>query len=379
MTNPIPTALRLLGYFWLTEIRVDDLKTIKALPDLAETLTQTDQKALTDLALEYQRLFGFNIPPYESVFIDPSAMLLAPATERLQNLYRQAHWSVPSNIRVGAPDHLGLELMALADCLAAENDLSKRAVAKRLHGEHLALWVPPFILAFQRLSPAPFYQTLSHLTLDLLLTTLPNHAIPKHQGALERSKARQVLFPALPPPPVFRGSDDLQSDSAVDIAQMGHTPQGAETAVQVESQDSPQWETRGAELDSPFGLRQLIKRLLPPREAGLYLSRADLAQVSRALNLSVGMGDRYRMIETLFQEAGQYELMPQLLTEFERILTDTDQTYQHLAEEYPDWKPYALAWRERLTKTQTLFYNLAETLSRETSSPYFSPSARGSA
>lgn len=345
MTNTIPPALRLLGYFWLQEITVDDLKTIKALPDLAQTLKQTDQQALTALAVEYQRLFGFNIPPYESVFIDPSAMLMAPATERIQNLYRQAHWSIPSNIRVGAPDHLGLELIALADCLAAENDLSKRVAAKRLHGEHLALWVPPFILALQRLSPAPFYQILSQLTLDLLLAM----------------------------PLIFRGSDDLQLDFAVDTEHKGHTSEGAETAFQAESQDSSQWEARKqsfhleAEPDSPFGLRQLIKRLLPPREAGLYLTRADLAQVSRALNLSVGMGDRYRMIETLFQEAGQYELMPQLLTEFERILTEIDQTYQHLAEEYPDWKPYALAWRERLAKTQTLFYHLAETLKMETS------------
>src|SRR5262245_57567155 len=90
VTSPIATALRLLSHFWLEEVRPDDLATITALSPLAETLPNPNPATLTDLAVEYQRLFGFNLPPYESVFIDPSMMLLAPATARVQTLYQQA-------------------------------------------------------------------------------------------------------------------------------------------------------------------------------------------------------------------------------------------------------------------------------------------------
>ena len=78
MTEPLAPALRILSHFWLEELRIDDLSLLQSLPELAETLPQTGTAELTDLSVEYQRLFGFNLPPYESVFIDPSAMLMAP-------------------------------------------------------------------------------------------------------------------------------------------------------------------------------------------------------------------------------------------------------------------------------------------------------------
>ena len=53
--------------------------------------------------------------PYESVFVDPSAMLDAPATARVVTLYKRAGWAPPPGARVAAMDHIGLELRALAD------------------------------------------------------------------------------------------------------------------------------------------------------------------------------------------------------------------------------------------------------------------------
>ena len=48
-------------------------------------------------------------------------MLMAPASDRVQALYRQAGWHIPDKSRAGAPDHLGLELLALADWLEADH------------------------------------------------------------------------------------------------------------------------------------------------------------------------------------------------------------------------------------------------------------------
>ena len=89
-----------MGRFWLEEVTPKEFGILNALPELAQTLPALAETHLTGLAVEYQRLFGFNLPPYESVFIDPSGMLMTPATERVQRLYRQGGWQLPVDVRV---------------------------------------------------------------------------------------------------------------------------------------------------------------------------------------------------------------------------------------------------------------------------------------
>ena len=311
MNPSILAALRILSHFWLEEIRPDDLATIAALPGLADTLPQTSEAVLTDLAVEYQRLFGFNLPPYESIFIDPSAMLQAPATARVQALYQEAGWTPPAQVRVGAPDHVGLELLALADLEAkakAEAEEELEGLAYRLQTQHLGLWVPAFVLALHRLEPHSFYAALADLTLDLLLTTLP----PTSPFTIDP-------FPSLPPPPVYDHEGRL-----IPLA----------------------------ERQSETGLRAIINHLLIPCKAGLFLTREDMACLSRQLDLPTVMGERAYMLETLFRLAGQYELVPALLDQLGQLLAQADAAYQGWGEEYPAWTPYADAWRRRVATTQ---------------------------
>jgi TorA maturation chaperone TorD len=309
MDPSILAALRILSHFWLEEIQPDDLATIAALPELAGTLPQTSEAALTELAVEYQRLFGFNLPPYESIFIDPSAMLQAPATARVQALYHEAGWTLPAQVRVGAPDHVGLELLALADIKAkAETKEELAELAQRLHTAHLALWVPAFVLTLHRLKPHSFYATLANLTLDLLLTTLPPH-----------SQFRPDPFPVQPPPPAYNHDGRL-----IPLA----------------------------EREPETGLQGMVRRLLTPCEAGLYLTREDIARLSRALDLPLVMGERSHMLETLFRQAGEYEFVPALLDQLRHLLAEIEAAYQAWAEEYPAWMSYAAAWLRRIETTQ---------------------------
>ena len=307
----IAPAYRTLGRFWLEETTAQDADMLSALPELGQTLPGLDEAHFTDLAVEYQRLFGFNLPPYESIFIDPSGMLMSPASERVVQLYQRGGWQAPPGVRTGASDHIGLELLALADWL----DRKQTAPARQMHTRHLALWVAPFVLTLQRLKPHPFYAALADLTLDLLLSTLPESTLPHPDD----------LFPNLPPPPVYRGTDDtmMMSDDNDDTS-------------------SPKKRDGG----SPF--RPLIKQLLNPREAGLFLTRTDLARLGRTLDLPASVGDRYAMLDSLFRQAMQYELVPQLLDQIGCLFSEVDRTYHQLAIDYPDWQPYAQAWRSRL-------------------------------
>lgn len=312
MTDPITTALRLLSRFWLEEVTAADIETIAALPQLAEALPDMAPATLDELAVEYQRLFGFNLPPYESVFIDPSAMLMAPATELAQALYRRAGWTPPAETRAGAPDHVGLELLALADWIEA----GQIGLADQLRARHLALWGPPFILTLRRLKPAPFYALLGNLTLDLILITL--------SPIISLSPAD--LFPTLPPPPIYRGSDE--------------PPPLPEDNQDQEEPTSPR--------------RRLLKQILTPREAGLFLTREDIARLGQTLDLPQVMGERYRMLDNLFRQAAQYDLLETLFDQLIQVLEDADQAYRYLTEEYSHWAPYAEAWGSRLHSTQTL-------------------------
>lgn len=344
MTNPITPALRLLSHFWLEEVKPEDTATIAALPELAEALPTLNEATLTDLAVEYQRLFGFNLPPYESIFIDPSAMLLAPATERVQALYREARWQPPAGMRSGAPDHLGLELLALAEQVEADFAADVPLLttpAQRLHTEHVALWLPPFVFALRQLTPHPFYATLGDLSLDLILTTLP------HQPRL----TPEALFPPLPPPPMYRGSEELVADSRQQVAPNKLTAICSRLSHEITPSDVPLEETELPQ-EKPHVNRQLIKHLLPPREAGLFITRQHLAQISYALDLPSIMGERYRILDTLFRQATQYDLLPALIEHLGQIVAQADDDYQNLAAEYPAWQPYSQAWRTRLATTQ---------------------------
>lgn len=312
MTNPIPPALRLLAHFWLAEVQADDAATLTALPELAETLLETDAATLDRLAVEYQRLFGFNLPPYESVFIDPSAMLQAPATERVQALYRRGGWQPPPKTRSGAADHLGLELLALADWL----ETGRVDLSRQLHTRHLALWGPPFLVALRRLQPHPFYETLAELTLDLLLSTLPAVAIPPDD-----------LFPDLPPPPVYRASD--------------------ETPVAESPEEEP------PDSDDRPSPRRFMRHLLTPRQAGFFLTREDIARLSQRLDVPGGVGERFRMLDSLFRLAMQYDLWEPLFDQLGHVVLEFRQDYQHLTASYPTWASYEQAWGERLAATQT--------------------------
>jgi TorA maturation chaperone TorD len=325
MDNALINALHLLSHFWLEEIRPPDLGLISTLPELGETLVPMNEAALTDLAVEYQRLFGFNLPPYESVFVDPSVMLLAPAAARVQALYRQAGWTLPVKARVGAPDHLGLELLALGEIKAkaeAKEELGR--LAYRLHTQHLALWVPAFSLTLHRLKPHPFYAILADLTLELLLSTLPADSPSTIHYPLSTAPDP---FPTLPPPPVYDREGRLIPPD---------------------------------EREPEMGLREVVRRLLTPCESGLFLTREDIARIGRALDVPAVMGERSYMLETLFRQAGEYELVPALLAQLRQLLAEVEAAYQAWVEVYPAWSLYAAAWHRRITATQDILISQPE-------------------
>lgn len=312
----ISKAFNLLGQFWLREVQQTDLPILSSLPGLGETLDEANEASLLEMAAEYQRLFGFNLPPYESVFIDPSGMINAPATWRLQERYIAIGWQPPAAARAAAPDHLGLELLALADMLAAANTQQN---AIELWGQHLALWAPVYLLTLRCLNPFPFYKQLAELTLDLLLQELPTEAVWHDDDP----------FPALPPAPIYQATQAAFQ-----------TPPGTETPAEIAS-PAPAHKRLG----------RLVQHLLTPSEAGVYLTRQEIAILARSLELPTLMGERQLMLTGLFEQAGQYEQMQALVERLVVFLEGRAEAYRNLVTRYPLWYVYGQAWLKRVIES----------------------------
>ncbi|HBY95299.1 MAG TPA: hypothetical protein DEP84_15325, partial [Chloroflexi bacterium] len=125
---------------------------------------------------------------------------------------------------------------------------------------------------------------------------------------------------------------------------------------------SPRSRAPGDDLTDVRDLRTIVRRLLAPREAGLFLTRTDLARLSRGLHLAGVMGERSRMLEMLFRLAGQYDLLPILSDQLVRLFEEADATYCTWVEEYPHWSVYAEAWRRRLATTRASLAGLGSAI-----------------
>jgi hypothetical protein len=204
--------------------------------------------------------------------------------------------------------------------------------------DHLALWAPVYFLTLGRLDPHPFYAALGSLSLEVLLSMLGE------QPTIGLSAETPDPFPSLPPAPVYRGSFQGHP-AASNISE--------ESIESISHLSALRTENNGGEADfQELSLKKLVVRLLVPRQAGLYLTRQDIAAIGLALDLPVGMGERAHMLTTLFQLAGQYELLPSLFEQLDNLLQQSDRSYQALAESHPAWHRYGSAWRQRLVETQ---------------------------
>lgn len=326
-------AYDLFARLYLEEPDAALARELRDLPGFAACVPPDDRLPawLDEVAVEHQRLFGQNVYPYESIFVDPELLLNTAATERVVRLYRLCNFD-PAGARAGAPDHLGLELrclghlVALEDRAAGDGDREAGARARRLRArclrEHLARWAPPCCLAIRRVTAEPLYRELADLTLDLILEDLAALAPAELAPVQEATAGRDVAEALDAPPP----------DS------------------------SAAW----SEDDEGPGLNRIVRDLITPARSGLFLARADLGRIARALALPLALGDRFQMLRDLVTAAGQYGQLPPLLDALASLVAEADAALAGLAAEHPAWAPHGAHWRRRVAGSQRLLATLRE-------------------
>ena len=136
---------------------------------LSNDLSRLTDVALTDQQAEYVRLFingpgGVAAPPYASVYINNSGILLQQGYDQAVRFYRQAGLVVES---MEPADHITNELAFVGMLLDQEEDHLLTNFVKK----HLNLWLPSFFQQLLQSQPFVFYKVLAQVT-DLCLQQL---------------------------------------------------------------------------------------------------------------------------------------------------------------------------------------------------------------
>lgn len=291
-----------------------------------------------------------NVYPYEALFVDAELLLYTAATERVVQLFEEAAF-VATGARVGAPDHLGLELRLMRDLIARERRATAqidsrgiataRALQQRCVQGHLAVWAPLCCASVAGVTPEPLYALLARLTVELVLGDLEEFG---RSGATSAPPEHHLSATTMDTVPAERETegDELDPESPIPLRPYG----GSRRA----------WDDEG---EGP-GVNSVVRRLLTPVESGLFLARAELRRVARGLDVPAPVGDRFQLLRGLFTLAGQFDRVVQLLDALEELVAATRERVAGSSGRYPAWRDYAKLWLNRLDATSALLAELRE-------------------
>lgn len=196
---------------------------------------------------EHTELFGMQLVPYASIYLDGEGRIGGEARDRITGFWRVLDLKAPAEA-----DHLTIMLCSYAELAAMESaagsEVERVAKRHRRHVflcEHLASWLPVYLLRFADLAP-PFYR--------------------RWAGVLSRALVAEV--DRWPEPPVEAMHFRL----------------------------SPEFPAAGCELE------ELLEALLSPIRAGFVLTRRDLAGAARRLNIGCRIGERRFMLEAMLRQ-----------------------------------------------------------------------------
>jgi TorA maturation chaperone TorD len=305
-------AYDLLGQLYLTGITADNLDRVQAVPELSQEVALPFDA--DDAAADHHHLFGFNVYPYQSLFLDPAGLLGGPVAERVALSYRRFGFQPGTGAE--SADHIGIELGLLAFLNAAEAEalesgepeIARRMRARQIRGrqlafldQHLLRWVGPLKLAIGQ-QDQPFYSALAEVTFDLA----------QEQAA------------------------DLYSE-------FGRPQNGEEFA----------WTHPNLLEDDGTGLKEIAEYLLTPIYSGIYLSRDDIGRLARQRGVPRGFGDRQVILLNLLRSAAKYEALGEVIDGLEGMAGQWEAAYSQMMPSPGVGRPAAM-WRTRAAGTVVL-------------------------
>ena len=297
-------AYGLLSQLYLTGVTSNNLAQVRAVPELAGKLVLPFEA--DEAAADHHHLFGFNVHPYQSYFLDPAGLLGGPITGSVIQSYNRSGFQPETSTE--SADHAGFELGFLAFLCAAESEVFEVDAVQQLQErqfaflhEHLLQWIGPLTLAIGQ-QDQPFYSAVAEVTLDLL---------QEQAAGLE-----------------------------------AHFSRGPNTPIA--STNIPDLLT-----DDETGLKQIVDFLLTPVYSGIYLSRDDIGRLARRQAVPRGFGDRRALLLNLLRSAANYDALGEIINDLGGLARRWEGAYAEMAER-PGIGAYVASWRSRAAGTVDL-------------------------
>jgi len=119
----------------------------------------------------------------------------------------------------------------------------------------------------------------------------------------------------------------------------------------------------GDEIDNepvPSFVDELSSKLLAPAKSGVYLSRLDIKRVAEAIDESLPIKERKKMIKALFRHTTKRDYLSNAFAEFNKHLNGRVLIYQELSETFPASKPTFDGFSAKIRKIQKMFDQIVE-------------------
>lgn len=307
-------AYDLFGRLYREGLTPAVVPTVRAMPGLADAMP--DPFDADGAAADHYDLFGLNVFPYASFFLDASGRLGGPVTDLIRHQLQRVGLAPEADAE--SADHLGHELAYLALLAGAEADARAdgardevqrmQRLQRQFLDRHLLWWLPPFVRAIRQHGHL-FYATLADLTWALVVD---------HRATLG-GPVTGTLTPLPDDPPA-----NLLDDDAT-------------------------------------GLKDIARFLMTPAWSGLVLSRDDITRLGRSEQLPRGFGDRTQMLTNLLRSAAEYDGLKSLLERLRQEVDGWGNEYQALGGSLESGTArVARFWQDRLAVTRDVVEHIQQ-------------------
>ncbi|MFC2074150.1 hypothetical protein ACFLR3_02750 [Campylobacterota bacterium] len=111
---------------------------------------------------------------------------------------------------------------------------------------------------------------------------------------------------------------------------------------------------------APAFVDELADKLLGPAHSGVYLSRLDIKRVAEAIDESLPIKERKRMIKSLMRHTTTKEFLRNAFGEFSKHINGRLAIYQELGEAFPSSKYIFDEFTAKAEKTKKMFDRMIE-------------------
>jgi len=104
----------------------------------------------------------------------------------------------------------------------------------------------------------------------------------------------------------------------------------------------------------------LTSKLLAPAQSGVYLSRLDIKRVAEAIDESIPIKERIKMVKALFRHTTKEQYLKDAFTEIDKHINGRILIYTELSEAFPASKEIFDAHIKKAKKTMKMFDTIIE-------------------